>query len=37
MVDEEFPMNDVAITAALGSRVRKFGGSIAKVTAADLE
>jgi acetyl-CoA C-acetyltransferase len=36
MVDEEFPMNDVAITAALGSRVRKFGGSIAKVTAADL-
>ena len=29
-------MNDVVITAALRSAVGKFGGSIAKVSAADL-
>src|SRR6202165_4664955 len=33
---EENPMNDVVITAALRSAVGKFGGSIAKVPAADL-
>jgi acetyl-CoA C-acetyltransferase len=33
---EEDTMNDVVITAALRSAVGKFGGSIAKVSAADL-
>src|SRR3984957_6594323 len=33
---EEDAMNDVVITAALRSAVGKFGGSIAKVSAADL-
>jgi len=33
---EEHAMNDVVITAALRSAVGKFGGSIAKVPAADL-
>src|SRR6202023_3402365 len=33
---EEDPMNDVVITAALRSAVGKFGGSISKVSAADL-
>jgi acetyl-CoA C-acetyltransferase len=33
---EEEAMNDVVITAALRSAVGKFGGSIAKVSAADL-
>jgi acetyl-CoA C-acetyltransferase len=33
---EEHGMNDVVITAALRSAVGKFGGSIAKVSAADL-
>src|ERR1700736_5864870 len=33
---EEDAMNDVIITAALRSAVGKFGGSIAKVSAADL-
>src|SRR5450432_3229485 len=33
---EDFSMNDVVIVAALRSAVGKFGGSIAKVPAADL-
>src|ERR1700694_6198649 len=33
---EENPMNDVVITAARRFAVEKFGGSIAKVPAADL-
>src|ERR1700682_5577663 len=33
---EEDTMDDVVITAALRSAVGKFGGSIAKVSAADL-
>jgi acetyl-CoA C-acetyltransferase len=33
---EEDAMNDVVITAAMRSAVGKFGGSIAKVSAADL-
>jgi acetyl-CoA C-acetyltransferase len=33
---KEHAMNDVVITAALRSAVGKFGGSIAKVSAADL-
>jgi acetyl-CoA C-acetyltransferase len=33
---EEDTMNDVVITAALRSAVGKFGGSLAKVSAADL-